>query len=726
MKRLEAKASPATNSDRWRGGEQHLSARLLQPLLKFYEIKFGGGALAELAAELGTNLSTLRDLDLWFSTDQFIQINEAMIEATGEEDITYQAGRALSWPGMMGAERTLLRALASPRFAFEAVARVSTRYSKVTSWSIEATGRSTGCAVLDIDPSQDHPSFCSNRIGFFEAIPEVFDLPPARVAHPECLHRGDSRCVYDITWIERKPWARLAWMATGMLALATVGVGFGAIDALLPLMAATGAAGVLAAGLTVRALQRLQADTEEYTRAHVSELEELLERNKRRLEELHAIERVTSATRLLLDEDELAEAVVRTLREELEYDRVLLMRVDSDRQVLRHSHSDGFEQHASAVEGLEVSLEPEGLDTRLFGRIVHAGEPVLIDAVTEYASQLLPENRALVEHLGTRAFVAAPVEGRGQKLGLLVVDRLGEGSALGPRDRQVLGSVSSVLGAAISNARLFRRIQDELLINRKFRQYLPDKVVDEVRSNPEEALELGGNMAEMAVMFVDIAGFTAMSSELDPSEVVRGLNAWFGITDPVIERCNGIVDKRMGDGILVVFLHEEGAREGRHPVQRAAAAAVGLHLKLEEDRERLASEAPAFASMLVRSAIHYGSAIVGNMGSDRRMEYTVIGDTVNTAARVEEQTPAGAAWLSGEAVRAVGEGLEGATLVQKVVLRGRSEATELWALDLESESTASGTWNVADDAVSQTFLLSQGVEAVEPMGVISEEFDPPF
>ena len=233
------------------------------------------------------------------------------------------------------------------------------------------------------------------------------------------------------------------------------------------------------------------------------------------------------------------------------------------------------------------------------------------------------------------------------------------------------------------------------MINQKFGQYLPPQAVAEIRADPEARLRLGGKRRELAIMFTDIAAFTKTSAALDPEEVVRGLNAWFAITDPVIRQCKGIVDKRMGDGILVVFLPEEDQRVGRHPVERAAAAAVGMQNALEALRGVLEVDVPGFAQMRVRHAIHYGSAIVGNMGSQERMEYTVIGDAVNVCARLEEITPAGSIWVSGEAVEAIEGGLTGAVWEAAPTLRGKSEPTQIFSLDIDADATASGTWAAA-------------------------------
>ena len=724
MTALTETTNPGAPADRWRNSEQHLSARLLQPMLKFYEMQFGREPLEELISALGTSLDVLQDLDAWFSTERFIELNEAMIEATGDDGLPHLAGRALTWPGMLGAERLFMRALANPRTAFMQIGKISSRYSKVTDWNVVQTGPTTGLATVRLtEGARDHISFCQNRIGVFEAVPEVFDLPPARVVHPQCLHRGDEACVYEIHWVRRRSWAKVAWAVAVIGCVAAVPLGMQGLALAAVFIAMFGGAAVVSA-LSVR---RERADTEEFTRAHMSELGELLERNKRRAEELHTISRVTEATSTLLDEEELVGAVLSTLREQLGYQRVLLLRVDRSGRRLGAGRSLGFDERSEAVEGLELSLEPEGLDERLFGRIVQSGQAVLVDDVASYARQLKPENAELLRSVGTKSFVAAPVEGRGRKVGLLVVDNGADGARLSARDRNLLGSVAAVLGSALSNARLYRQIQDELMINRKFRQYLPEQVVEKVRARPKEALALGGDERQVAVMFVDIAGFTAMSARRSPTEVVNGLNAWFSITDPVIERCNGIVDKRMGDGILVVFLHESSRRGGRHPVQRAASAAVGLHHALEAARDDLEERVPAFASMSIRCAIHYGPAIVGNMGSERRMEYTVIGDTVNTAARVEEKTPAGAVWLSGEAVLAVNGGLEGADFVQEVTLRGRTERTSLYAIDLDIGATSTGSWPVSDGMVSMSLTMgvADATEAEEPIAANSD-FVPPF
>ncbi|MDP2311584.1 MAG: adenylate/guanylate cyclase domain-containing protein [Pseudomonadota bacterium] len=670
---------PSAGGDAWLDCPPQLNSRLLKPLLRFYERQFGAERLRELVQRQGTTLEVLEDPDRWFSAALILSLNRAMVEATGDPDVIYRAGRALARPGMMGPERLLMRGLLTPRRVYESLGAITTRYSRITRWEMVSLGRGALRATFVGDPSApDDLLFCGNRRGVLEAVPEVFGLPAAWVEHPRCVHRGDPRCEYEAHWLERPTWLRPALLAGGVLALASVAAWFAGAPAVTPWLAAASAL-FAALGLANAGPlgPRRGSDAPALTGTNAEELQDLLERNARRVQELQALQRVVEATRAVLDEDELVRAVLAQLSTALGYQRALLFRVDAPRGVLADVRSFGFGEQTARVEALELSLDPAGTDERLFGHVVRHGGTQLVTDVDEYAGHLLPQNREVLLSLRSRAFVVAPILGRGVPLGLLVVDRGVEpAEPLTIRDRDLLQAVGAAVGAALSNARLYRQVQEELLINRKFRQYLPAAVADDVRLHPEAALRLGGHEEDLAVMFCDVAGFTTTSASCEPEAVVRGLNAWFGISDPIIVRHGGIVDKRIGDGILVVFRADAG---GRHPVTRAAEAALEMQRTLDAKRPRLRVEAPAFAEIRVRHAIHFGRVILGNVGTESRMEYTVIGDAVNTCARLEELTPAGEVWLTEESVRACG-GLPGAVCVDEVVLRGRHTVTGLWAL----------------------------------------------
>ncbi len=162
-----------------------------------------------------------------------------------------------------------------------------------------------------------------------------------------------------------------------------------------------------------------------------------------------------------------------------------------------------------------------------------------------------------------------------------------------------------------------------------FQRYVSPQVVDEVVQNPE-AMELGGEEVESTVFFSDIEGFTSVAEQLSPRDVVQELNEYFGVATDVVLDHRAMVDKFIGDAIMAVF----GApvRHTDHAEQACLAAlemnrVLSAHYGNSEDEER-----PPFRS---RIGIHTGRIVVGNIGTERRVDYTAIGDAVNVAARLE-------------------------------------------------------------------------------------------
>jgi adenylate cyclase len=163
-----------------------------------------------------------------------------------------------------------------------------------------------------------------------------------------------------------------------------------------------------------------------------------------------------------------------------------------------------------------------------------------------------------------------------------------------------------------------------------FSRYVSPKVVEELIKNPSAAMKLGGNKQEVTILFSDIRGFTSLSEQLAPEEVVELLNEYFQAMTDVIFKHDGTVDKFIGDAIMAIF----GApvAHGDDPM-RAVRTAVAMLEELKLLRAKW--EARGRRTFEIGVGINTGEAIVGNMGSIQAMGYTVIGDAVNLASRLE-------------------------------------------------------------------------------------------
>lgn len=222
-------------------------------------------------------------------------------------------------------------------------------------------------------------------------------------------------------------------------------------------------------------------------------------------------------------------------------------------------------------------------------------------------------------------------------------------------------------------------------VTNTFKRYVAPEIVSEILRQGPEALELGGRLTDVAVLFVDIRGFTTMSENLSPPEVVEILNRYLDLTSRCIMKNGGTLDKFIGDATMAFW----GAPLPQADyVYRAVLAA----LDMVEGAKALGAELEARfgRSVSFGVGVHCGKAVVGNVGARTRMDYTAIGDTVNTASRLESNAPAGTVYIS----RAVADALEGrirvTSLGDTIRLKGKTEGFEVLRLDglAEPEKTA--------------------------------------
>jgi class 3 adenylate cyclase len=217
-------------------------------------------------------------------------------------------------------------------------------------------------------------------------------------------------------------------------------------------------------------------------------------------------------------------------------------------------------------------------------------------------------------------------------------------------------------------------LQQKARIQQAFGRYASDYVLQTLLENPEGS-ELQGVQRDVTVLFADIRGFTRLSEGLEPSDVVALLNDVFQLVSDCILKRGGTIDKFIGDSVMAYF----GAPvpSGDHPVA-AVNAAVDIARAVDLRNARLAQgEHPVGVGM----GIHTGPVVVGNIGSDRRTDFTAIGDSVNVAARLEKLARPGEILVS-EAVQRRVRGSHRLRFEGERQLSGRQEPVHVYSVEL--------------------------------------------
>ena len=225
-------------------------------------------------------------------------------------------------------------------------------------------------------------------------------------------------------------------------------------------------------------------------------------------------------------------------------------------------------------------------------------------------------------------------------------------------------------------ANYIRAAREKRRVTATFGRYVDPAILKELLVQGGSAEDLGGKMFNIAVLFVDIRGFTPMSESLDPPTVVEIINKYLTLTTQCIMRHHGTLDKFVGD-CTMAFWNAPLPQED--PVYLACKAAMDMVEGSKALGEELMEKYGRTVSFGI--GVHYGPAVVGNIGAPQRMDYTAIGDTVNTSARLEANAPGGKVLISRVVADALGDRAKVTSLGGSIKLKGKAEGFETLTLD---------------------------------------------
>jgi len=236
---------------------------------------------------------------------------------------------------------------------------------------------------------------------------------------------------------------------------------------------------------------------------------------------------------------------------------------------------------------------------------------------------------------GVRSTICAPLFTEAGVHGALYADRLDPFSAFKPDDLELISAVAAQTAIAVENVRAHERLAKEEVARANYSRFLPEYVVKQMLENPE-SFKLGGVTQTITVLFADIRGFTRISEHASPEKIVQLLNRYFSAMTDIIFAHGGTLDKYLGDGLMALF----GAPTVTpKDASNAISAAVAMQRRMLSINDELRAE--GFPEIGIGIGLHTGEVIVGYIGSERRSEYTAIGDAVNTSSRLESNAKAG-------------------------------------------------------------------------------------
>lgn len=340
----------------------------------------------------------------------------------------------------------------------------------------------------------------------------------------------------------------------------------------------------------------------------------------------------------------------------------------------------------------EEDLEVVAMRVRDEQRAAHArkqpiGRTITRKVMRERQALLSQDAAADMEFAGVHSIVAqgvhsticAPLVADTRVHGALYADRLDPFTSFTRDDLELVSAVAAQTAVAVENARAHARLAREEVARANYGRFLPEYVVQQILENPD-SFKLGGVNQTVTVLFADIRGFTRLSEHAAPERVVQLLNNYFTAMSDIIFAHGGTLDKYLGDGLMALFGAPTASPED---ACNAVAASVQMQRRMEEINTQLRAE--GLDEIAIGIGLHTGVATVGYIGSERRSEYTAIGDTVNLAARLEQNALPGQIILSDATARAAESAGCGFRPRPPITVKNRVQPVPIFEVDWKIE-----------------------------------------
>ncbi|HHQ49708.1 MAG TPA: FHA domain-containing protein [Acidobacteria bacterium] len=331
---------------------------------------------------------------------------------------------------------------------------------------------------------------------------------------------------------------------------------------------------------------------------------------------------------------------------------------------------------------LEDGEEPEVPISRTILDMVTSKKVALLTHDAQ-ADQRFEAGRSIRIHQ-IRSAMCVPLWHLDQVIGVIYVDSPLHVGSFSTGDLDLLTALANYAAIAIEQARLRERIKSEQLVRQRLERYHSPAVIEAVLSGPEHGTPPVMSR-ETSILFADIVGFTSRCESLPPEEVSAFLNQFFSLAAEAIFQYGGTLDKFIGDAVMAFF----GAPlpQPDH-AERAVRAAIALSRALSEwNRER---SLEGLEPVEVRTAIHSGPVVVGDIGSATRVDYTGLGNTVNVAARLEEFVATPGLIVLGETTQAAVAHIFPTEHLGNVQLKGLTRKIAAYRVKLEEISHING------------------------------------
>ncbi len=592
---------------------QHITVSVIKPYLYVAEQMIGQDKVKLILQKIGIPHEHLANSSNWISV-KFLDSFLHHFSAFGNiSDLSYKAGIELVTPHMMGFNYFILKNFLSPELAFPQFPKMIGKFNRTRTCTVHEA--KAGRVKIDIGLTAskilpEHDVSCLNWKACFKAYILVMTGQEPTVEKTKCCYKGDSACSYTITW---QPKTKLASFL---------------IEKLIHLFDSK--------KHLRKEIEILSSNFEKFeheSHERYIELQNAKEKLDMRYRESHLLEKTSKLIQEASGLQEIVDTALKSICSDFGLDRTFLMLINDQKTELStfslHARQPEFiDKGKSLLYAYKVDVSKKRENPAVISSVFLSGNPILIDRVEDHLFQFNDASKTLIQNLKTSSFIMVPVQGKNNIWGVLIADRISSDVRLNYSDLVLISRVSQHLGLALDK---FAQLDHEKKMQSIFKKYVPLGL--NISDKNEITNSIGGQMQWITCSFIDIRGFTKLSTKHSPQKILSILNHIFSAIQKTASQLGGTIDKFMGDGAMVVWGYQ---KTSTHYEENAVLFALALQKEIAIISEQIFQEAQE--TLAIGIGINSGNAIVGNIGNEERMEYTAIGSAVNLASRLESLT----------------------------------------------------------------------------------------
>ncbi len=438
---------------------QIYSSRILKSYLLYLGEKYPEVEIEVILKHAGISRHELDDPGHWFNQQQVDRFHEKAVELTGNRDISREVARFAVVSDSSGPVKQHVLGLLKVSSVYLLMAKLYAMLSHGA--QVSSRKISSNQVEIDVTPRSDveeKPYQCENRIGFFEALAMLHTKKNATVEHDSCVHKGDDRCKYVVTWEEpaHPRWKRLFFAALALeIIVLILAVVFRSVELWLIFFA--GGMGTM--GLVLRSQILEKRELTSVVQDQGNAAEDHIQEIDYRYRGARLVQKIGQATSTILDMDQLANIVIENIQDYLDFDRGMMMLADKHKRRLVYAAGFGFEE---AMEDLlaKMQFRLDNPDAKgIFIHVFNSQRPVLVDDIGVLRSSFSMKSQQLIDRIGSKSLICLPIVHEGSSLGILAVDNIVTKRPLTKSDVNLLMGVAYQTAVSLFSAKAFKELQ---------------------------------------------------------------------------------------------------------------------------------------------------------------------------------------------------------------------------------------------------------------------------